>query len=321
MADKNPYCSRKYPVLSEAWAFSRDTLQEIENAMLGIGQCDGTCVAVAGSFGRLEASVLSDIDYIIISGDKHEYEKVQKSLTDIARDKNLRLPNPNGVFHRQISPSELINLAGAKDENLDCLAQRILLLLESKSVYNKQRYEKTLLDILNRYLELLLDDPNKFPVYLLNDIIRYFRWICVNYEFSFWRENERWTLRNIKLRHSRIIMYAGMLLVLLNSGNKPDKRAYIIESLPLTPLERIVHVFEDNGCSYDGILQAYDFFLSKLKDADVRNALQVDYPNRSENDFYGELKSNSDKLLKELSNFVYGQRGKWSDEAFEYLIF
>jgi len=297
MTNTNPYCTQKYPVLASSWNFSENILKELRISMSDIGQYNNTCIAVAGSFGRYEASQLSDMDYIIISDNKCEYKKIKKSLINIVRRKKLLPPNPTGVFSRQVPPSELIDIAGAKDENLDHLAQRMLLLLESKPIYNSNKYEEIQLNILSKYLEYLRDDPAKFPLYLLNDTIRYFRWICVNYQFSFWKENEKWTLRNIKLRHSRVIMYAGMLLILLNSSKKgKDKRDYIAKSLHLTPLERIMSVFNDNNYSSDNVLQAYELFLSRLNQETVRNALQVEYHARNNNEYYDELKLNSDKL-------------------------
>ena len=321
MPNTNPYCVQKYPVLANSWNFSKNVLQEIQDSLSDIGQYTKTCIAVAGSFGRYEASQLSDMDYIIISDNKWEYKKIKKALNDIVYKKKLQPPNPMGVFSRQVPTSELINIAGAKNENLDHLAQRMLLLLESKPIYNIKNYEEIQREILSKYLEYLRDDPAKFPLYLLNDTIRYFRWICVNYQFSFWKENEKWTLRNIKLRHSRVIMYAGMLLVLLNSSKIKDKQAYIVESLRLTPLERITSVFQDNNCSCDNVLQAYELFLSMLNQEIVRNALQVEYTDRNKNVYYEELKLNSDRLMRELSNFIYDQRGKWPSQAFEYLVF
>jgi hypothetical protein len=321
MTDMNPYCLQKYPMLAKSWSFSKNTLQDIENLMSGIGQYTKSCISVAGSFGRFEASPLSDLDYIIISDDEDEYKNVKKSLDDIMQRKKLKAPNPSGVFSLRIPPSELVDIAGAKNENLDHLAQRMLLLLESKPIYNKQQCEEEQHKILDKYLEYLRDDPDKFPLYLMNDTIRYFRWICVNYQFSFWKEKEKWTLRNIKLRHSRVIMYAGMLLVLLNSSKLKDKKTYIAESLHLTPLERIVSVYKDNGCSCDCVLEAYEFFLSMLNEEEVRSSLQVDYKDRSKNNYYEKLKLNSDKLQKELSDFIYNQRVKWPRQASEYLIF
>jgi len=321
MTGTNPYCSQKYPVLAESWSFSKNTLHDIETSMSVLNQYTKTCISVAGSFGRFEASSLSDLDYIIISDDEDEYNNVKDFLIDIMHKKKLKTPNSSGVFSLRIPTLELINIAGAKYENLDHLAQRMLLLLESKPIFNKQKYEELQLEILNKYLEYLRNEPDKFPLYLLNDTIRYFRWICVNYQFSFWKENEKWALRNIKLRHSRVIMYAGMLLVLLNSSKLKDKKAYIVESLQLTPLERIVSVFKNNGCSYDCVLETYEFFLSKLNDEVVRNSLQVEYQDRLENNYYVILKNNSDKLQKELSDFIYNQRGKWPSQASEYLIF
>ena len=57
-------------------------------------------------------------------------------------------------------------------------------------------------------------DPRKNYVFLLNDLIRYFRTICVNYPYTKEPEEEQWPIRNIKLRHSRLMMYASLVAML-----------------------------------------------------------------------------------------------------------
>ena len=321
MVVANPYESSKYPALSSAWDYSVRKLDDLKSTLHLTNADSESCIAVVGSFGRNEASSCSDLDYILLSESDSEYDRLNSELHSITLEKGIAFSNANGVFSKRVTPLELTNIAGAKEEALHQLAQRILLLLESKPIYNESYFEKIREEILGKYLEYLNDDSDKFPVYLLNDTIRYFRWICVNLQFYFWAENEKWTIRNIKLRHSRIVMYAGMLLVLLNSSNKTNKRDYIESMLPMTPLERIASVFNDNGHSAEKILEAYDFFLSLLRNQTVRDALQVDYKERYNNCYYDRLKTNSDELQQTLSNFIFDMRGKWKDEAMEYLIF
>src|SRR6185436_13433920 len=101
--------------------------------------------------------------------------------------------------------------------NLGSLAQRMLLLMECRPIFNERVYRSAIDQILGRYLDLVRQDPRKDPLVLMNDLVRYFRSICVNYHFNFWRQQEKWGLRNVKLKHSRIILYAGLLFLVVNS--------------------------------------------------------------------------------------------------------
>ncbi len=82
------------------------------------------------------------------------------------------------------------------------------MLLESRFVFNEKRYGKVLDQIVYNYSDDVINQNNKNFVFLLNDVIRYFRSICVNYQYTkAGTEWGKWPLRNIKLRHSRVLMY------------------------------------------------------------------------------------------------------------------
>ncbi|MCJ7507862.1 MAG: hypothetical protein MUO85_03925, partial [candidate division Zixibacteria bacterium] len=197
------------------------------------------------------------------------------------------------------------------------------LLMESKPIYNESVFRNAVDKILRKYLELIMIDPKKEALFLLNDVIRYFRSICVNYQFNFWKEEDKWVMRNVKLRHSRIIMYAGLLLLILNaSKNTEDKFSYMQSKIYLTPIEKIIHVYTDNkDLSFTRILGTYDVFLRKNSDGEIRKALRVDYDERYSNPYYAELKVNSDNLQTEFTRFIFAQKGRWTEQIYEYLIF
>src|SRR5439155_11811704 len=101
---------------------------------------------------------------------------------------------------------------GDPEEPLRVFGKRLLLLLESQPVYDDAAYAALLDDIVERYAAgYVKEDPTKEWTFLLNDLIRYFRSVCVTYQPDFEHEKEKWSLRNVKLRHSRLIMYAGLL--------------------------------------------------------------------------------------------------------------
>jgi hypothetical protein len=283
-------------------------------------------VAVAGSLGRMEACPLSDVDYIILS-----YEPTQNVATDLEQlrgvvsELGLSGPKADGVFSTQSSLQELIDNVGTSNESLGLLARRILLLVESQPVFEDDHFQIALDAVFDRYAAQVRREPSKHFVFLLNDLIRYFRSVCVNYESTFWRENEKWPIRNLKLRHSRVLMYAG-LLVLIGEASRRDSSeriGYIRDRLHLTPLERLSAVYaEHHDDNFQRLASLYDVFLQQLSDPDTRRQLQaVDYSTRFKEPIFLRLRANAEAFVAELSRFLWARRGTWSDRFFEYLVF
>jgi len=146
----------------------------------------------------------------------------------------------------------------------------------------------------------------------LNDLIRYFRYICVNYQSTFGKQNEKWAIRNLKLRHSRLLMYVGLLVLVGESSKFRDERklSTIRTNLALTPLQRLQRVFDaNNDHSFFKIAGLYNAFLMRLSDPSVRTQLNaIDYERRYENPYFAALKANSDSFQSELVSSCFVDR-------------
>mgnify|MGYP006430333249 CR=1 FL=1 len=207
--------------------------------------------------------------------------------------------------------------------------------METQPVYSNEDYRYIISQVVDRYATgYVKEDSKKEWVFLLNDLIRYFRSLAVNYQSDFENDSFKWLLRNIKLRHSRLIMYSGLLtLIAEGSKERKDKVTLLQKNLLMTPLERIAWVYQQNkDWNFYRIAGLYDVFLSYLNDPDLRNKLlsETDQENTSEKNIYEQryanptfsnLKANSDSLIAELLRFTLGQRGNWTERFFEYLIF
>jgi len=317
----------RYATLKQNWQYSVDRLTKLRAGLRGKLSENVETVAVAGSFGRFEGSTVSDADFILIVSDKDDpsVESDRDIIIKAISNLGVSPPNKSGVFAQPRTVEELAETVGRPTEELDVLGKRMLLLSESRPIHNDERFLEVLKTIFDRYATYPTADPSKEFVFLLNDLIRYFRYICVNYEDSFGRENEKWAVRNLKLRHSRILMYAGLLFLIgeASKDGTAEKSQVIWKSLGLTPLERLAHVYEACGdrCFFR-VLGPYNVFLAKLSDPELRPRLNaIGYEERYSVPEFAELKWNSDSLSAELLRFVFARRGSWSERFFEYLLF
>lgn len=330
---------RRYSALSTNWAFTKEKVAAIK-AALNAGNLPNTIVtlAVAGSLGRMDAAAhVSDCDLLVVLSDAAlnnatEANEAYEGVWGILNPLNLQPPKPTGTFSRPTSIEQLCDKQniGAANEDMHSFAKRLLLLLETQPVYKSDGYEAVVDAVIKSYAEeYVARDPRKEWGFLINDLIRYFRSLCVNYQWDFENEHGKWPLRNIKLRHSRLIMYGGLLMLLGEcSREREDKVTWLKNRLNLTPLERIALAYAENqDTNFFRLAGFYDTFLGMLSNPEVRNELNGEqvqpgsYATRYQMRNYAILKANSDGLVAELLRFILGRRGVWSERFFEYLLF
>lgn len=288
-------------------------------------------LAIAGSLARLEASDQSDLDLIITLhppgagkapiGD----EPIMAWRNTLCDELKIDKPNPSGVFHRPICRSQISKIAGQAGEPYESVAKRILFLLESQWLYNQDNYESLLIELIEAYAHDVRCDPRKNFVFLLNDVVRFFRSLCVNYQFNKAEtEDGKWPIRNVKLRHSRVLMYFSMVAAIgaLSRQHSEQKIDALKELIRMQPLRRL---YVSYGLARDPgffkVAGAYNTFLYMLSKKDVRDELSgLEYENRYESPKFAQLKANSDALSSELLRFYESRRREWDDRFFEYMI-
>jgi hypothetical protein len=319
--------------MARNWRHSLEKVAELRGRLASDVPGGVRTIALAGSFGRFEASDQSDADAIIIVEDGADDTVGDEAVAVVTRhiaEMGILEPNPRGVFntarkYSEILPPEDLGRLGDAQEEMDVLGKRMLMLLESRPLFNDDEYERCVSAIFDRYARYVGTETTKEHVLLLNDLIRYFRFICINYQSNFERENEKWPLRNVKLRHSRIIMYMGLLVLLGESSKHTDQKklSLVRNRLHLTPLDRIAAVYQDNNdTSFFRVAGAYETFLRRISDEELRDELNdVAYEQRYANTMFSTLKTNSDALQAELTRFILTRRGQWSERFFEYLLF
>jgi predicted nucleotidyltransferase len=266
-------------ILSERAQYSRKRLQSLKKRVSRVGELrkiPGLCVYVTGSYGRLEASKRSDLDLFFVyepnRGPVNNLTKtmIAAKLIEITRDLNFPEFSNEGQYLQMHSLNEMLEtLGGPEDDYKNYFTARLLLLLESRPVYNPSSYDKIIGRIVKAYFRDYHGHEKDFrPIFLVNDILRYWKTICLNYEHK--RNNARLDslrknknhLRNLKLKFSRVLTCFSMVIALCASAT--SRPAEIIRLVRLSPMQRIreaTHFHEQNEARLHSATNDYAWFL------------------------------------------------------------
>ncbi|MGH7239114.1 MAG: hypothetical protein ACREHG_03500 [Candidatus Saccharimonadales bacterium] len=203
-----------------------------------------TTIYCAGSVAREEIGNKSDLDLFFVSEDQ-----IECSDTNLAKELYAQA-SIHGEVHKfprivigryslVYSAHEMQEKTGTPlDDAENLFTARMLLLLESNYITNKELYFKQINNVLNNYFR---DSKGKHyfrPLFLLNDILRYWRTLCLNYE-QIRTGNKPWGKKNINLKFARMITVYGTVLPLIS---KPMSDALDMASLcRMRPLERFAY--------------------------------------------------------------------------------
>lgn len=264
-----------------------------------------------GSLARREWTSGSDVDWtLLIDGQATpEHRGIARQIQNTIsaakyRDKSLPEPGSTGVFGSLAFSHELVHHIGGQADTNSNTTQRILLLLESCPIrpgYPASgfgAYERVTRAVLDRYLR---DDTNfsasdsggsRIPRFLLNDIVRYWRTMCVDFAFKGWEQGgAKWALRNVKLRLSRKLLFVSGLLTVFSCFRNntltvvpgspdqfvPDLQTHLIEFVKSTSLDIVVWGLKE--LALDGIAESllgeYDLFLQKLNEDELRKRFEA----------------------------------------------
>lgn len=154
--------------------------------------------------------------------------------------------------------------------------------------------------IVELYIKDSVSDHN-LSKFLLNDIIRYYRTICTDYEFKVNEQEKSWGVRKIKLRFSRKILYfSGLIMVAKTCSMSRDNK--IEETLTLLSLPPIARIESICGkVKSEEMLTYYSEFLDEISKPEVRKSMdKITRENRNENNEYRSLKNMSEHFNWEL---------------------
>lgn len=275
-------------------------------------------LVVFGSLARDEYTAGSDADWTVLVDAPVASAHVTAAHAVSSRTKKaFRSPGRTGVFGTMAFSHEVVHQIGGHQDSNANTTRRILLLLESACIGRPDAYDRVIRGLLNRYLEEDRTfsnpegEPPKVPRFLLNDIVRYWRTMAVDFASKHReRAGEGWALRNAKLRLSRKLIFASGMLMCFSCKLSPSNEAR--ESLfgpeltfePLinhldryvrsTPLEILATMWLEYGPenAMREFFDSYDAFLGMLNDTTSRERLE-NLP---------EATSRTDELFQRIRN-------------------
>ncbi len=232
-------------------------------------------VALMGSWGRRELTSGSDEDWLVV----HRREPgavVRPSVDDLARA--LGPPaGTQGIFNRTVAVEALVRFGLDADDNTNT-TRRLLFLLESVPLLGARAHREAQRAILAAYLEGERRDRRP-PRFLLNDVVRYWRTICVDFEGKARQGSRKWALRHAKLRTSRTMLFAGGLLPVLACHHlvADEVEPFLLQALAEPPTDRVARAFLEHDAADAGgrTLGAYDRFLALIDDPERRGRLEA----------------------------------------------
>ena len=299
-----------------------------------------TCLYAVGSAGRMEMSPHSDFDLFVVrtplkSKSRIDEVRLQSALVRVHRDLKILEPSNDADFLGMHSSVNFVERLGEpRDDTENTFTARMLLLLESTPIYGQSVYDQVIDSAINAYwtnIEYHQDDYQ--PFCLLNDVVRYWRNLLLNYE---WKtadklrkldrerasnemsdeeherrrkelESDKWR-RSCRLRFARCLTCYGTIAWLLAEARTTNNvsRAAFGEAVRLTPLDRLrraaeLHDSADSKEIFARLEKAYVHFLQTF--AASKSDLLVKLGQR---EFRKEQLDGADAFGDNLFEFIQG---------------
>jgi hypothetical protein len=347
----------EWKAVNDAGKFSEAVRKELSSAISEgndrLESTDTSLVAL-GSLARKECVLGSDLDWIVLidaQADPYHLaltQEIRKKIESVIKELGLAEPSPRGAFGNMVFSHDIIHSIGGEDDTNHNTTIRILLLLESVAIGRSDARNRVLTNILRRYLEedafFASGKPKSraVPRFLLNDIIRYWRIIAVDFASKRRElEGEGWALRNIKLRMSRKLMFMAGVIMCFDCELKHREifekalfagasnahsliQLLLTEYVDQTPLDVCARAFLDFGKldTARDFFDAYDEFLSKLANKEIRDQLKaLNYETAAENQEFQSLRTTSHKFQEAALKFFFEDNEEVRKLTQQYGIF
>lgn len=266
-----------FPNLLAARERTATRLAEMRARVAPVALPADAAIVLFGSWGRGELTAHSDDDWLLLVDGpvRPEHDPLVATLRELLGAQD-RKPGTQEIFGAAASAHVLAQRIGLDEDTNRSLTRRMLLLLESVPVAGDAAYERCWVHVLDSYLEDATKDFRP-PRFLLNDLVRYWRTICVDFVGKQREDEEKWGLRNAKLRTGRKVLFAaGLLPILLcDRHRQAAMRDFLVEQLRAPATDRLAAAFAAYDLRDSGgrALDAYDRWIGMLDDDATRAEL------------------------------------------------
>lgn len=296
-----------------------------------------------GSFARYEMVPGSDCDWtLLINGvvnNRHAEDArlIHRAIRNAAGNgKGIKAPAAGGAFGNLCFSHEMVHRIGGGADSNENLTRRILMLLESRAISLSDAdsavevWKAVVRSILERYFEedVHFSKKKKAPRFLLNDLTRYWRTICVDYAAKHQEQDgAKWAIRNAKLRLSRKLLYAAGLAFCFRCQLSPpaggtgtetqSTEPFIAAAMefagtpPLEYLAAFIDAFLDGdkrALASSRIFGAYDKWLKLLGDTGKRNRLEsLGHSDADGNETFQEVRNIGAEFARGLKFLFFGR--------------
>jgi len=301
--------------LNAAAAHTAAAIDAKRTALAGQGLANDMAIVVFGSWARDELTEGSDDDWAVLVGRRFaSYEPdvvAAMGLGQAHLGADAKKPGTQEVFGVPFDIDGLVENIGLDADSNRNLTRRMLLLLESRAVAGtihgecRQR-------VLDRYLQFGIKN-NRPPRFLLNDLVRYWRTICVDFEGKHAQNGEtdsKWVTRNAKLRTSRKLLFAGGLLPILlcHLLTAEEMDGFLTRWLTATPSDRLAAAFLHYEAIEEGArtFAAYDRWIALMQNEQAREELKnLRAATRDESDVWQEIRAIGDALQRGMTALLF----------------
>lgn len=313
-------------------------------------------LVVFGSLARGEMTQGSDLDWaLLVDGQAtHQHQetalKIQAILAKAGDELHFEKPNATGAFGGVVFSHDLVHAIGGGNDTNANLTLRMLLLLEAKALAGDNVLDRVRTTLLRRYFseehfsERRLQQREHTPRFLLNDMVRFWRTIAVDYATKLnTRGEEKWALRNTKLRFSRKLLFSASLLICYELDLNPlddevlplgdgrtlplvAKVAELVGTPPLEIVARALHLALENKWiareEAAKLLQSYDAFLGLMDTKEKRDHLAKLSSDAAETDeVFANVRDQSERFRAALMSLFFAKEGQIAKLSHRYAIF
>ncbi len=337
---------QEWKALQQARASTLQTNVRLEKLLDGLSSTDAAIV-VFGSLARDEWTK-SDVDWTLLIDGQADPEHLHVAHEVAARleKEGFIPPGKSGIFGSMTFSHDLVQKIGGREDTNENTTRRVLLFQESKSFGKPDAYTRTLKHIFSRYLK---DDrglrygslPYKVPRILVNDIVRYWRTVTVDFvDKQRGQAGYGWGLRNAKLRMSRKLIFAtGMLScfsceILSSAEAREDleknhstiaMEEHLRTFVQKTPLEILATFLLELRIKSETavkLFSSYNSFLALLNDPDKRERLKkLSLEEIRTDSVFAEVRSISRVFQEGLTALFFYDNEKLRDLTIFYGVF